>query len=112
MVSCCMQIDIGDAENTATLVLHQQHVYKLPSLEPKAASRFAGGARGSAASSGGKKLQEAAELGLLHLQKLAASHMSGLAAVAKGRHVGLFNLETLLTSNAGQIFAQLRSSRL
>ena len=98
-----MQIEIWDAEDEKPLVVHQRHIYKLPSLEPKAASRFAGGARGGAASSGLKKLQEAEKLGLLHPQRLAASHLSGLVAVAKGRHVGILNLETLLTSNEGNI---------
>ena len=84
-------------------------MYKLPTLEPKATSRCAGNVRSGAGSSGGRKLQEAAELGLVHIQKLAASHVSGLAAVAKGRHVGLLNLETLLTSNAGLILAMCRT---
>ena len=94
---------LEDLDETKRLVMHQQHIYKLPTLEPKAASRFAGNFRGVAASFGGKKLQEAADISMLHLRKLACSHVSGLLAVAKCRHVGLLNMESLATSNAGRL---------
>ena len=96
-----VQMAIRDVDGHQPLVMQQQHVYKLPTLEPKAASRFAGSVRGVTSSSGGKKLQEASDIGLLHLRKLACSHASGLLAVAKGRHMGLLNMESMATSNAG-----------
>ena len=97
-----LQINVGSVEGQQPLVMQQQHVYKIPTLEPKAASRFAGSVRGVASSTGGKKLQEAADIGVLHLRKLACSHASGLCAVAKGRHVGMLNMESLATTNAGK----------
>ncbi|KAK9837553.1 hypothetical protein WJX74_000015 [Apatococcus lobatus] len=94
------QIEIGQVDGQQPLVMQQQHVYKIPTLEPKAASRFTGSVWGVTSSSGGKKLQEASDIGVLHLRKLACSHASGLLAVAKGRHVGLLNMESMATSNA------------
>ncbi|KAK9863771.1 hypothetical protein WJX84_004776 [Apatococcus fuscideae] len=82
------QIEIGQVDGQQPLVMQQQHVYKIPTLEPKAASRFTGSV-----------------WGLLNMESMATSnavntnsggnHIVNFTPTLTGRHDAMFDVAFL-----------------